>query len=66
MVRVRELWPEYQNSKYQAAIDMLDSVSFGVLTILASEASDSKFGCKAINDEANVQDFLRMFLKQLF
>jgi len=39
MVRVRELWPEYQNSKYQAAIDMLDSVSFGVLTILASEAS---------------------------
>jgi len=49
----------------EAAIDMLDNVSSGLLAKLASEVSDLKCDCIAINDEADVQVFLRMDMKWL-
>jgi len=54
---VRELCPEYQNFNYQAAIDMLDNVSSGLLAKLASNVSDLNCDFIAIDDEADVQDF---------
>ncbi len=54
---MRELCPEYQNFTYQAAIDMLDNVSSGLLAKLASKVSDLNCDCIAIDDEADVQDF---------
>ncbi len=60
---MRAHWPGtvYQNFDHQAAIDMLDIVSSGLLAQLASHVIELKCDFIVFNDEADGKIFPRMY-----